>query len=214
VPLGRLPGRRLERLIRVHLDVREDALTRRLIAELRRARARGYLTPAELQAVCRWKSPRAIRLVRANGARQVRALTGRALGSRDEEGRLRALTRLRGVSVPMASAVLTLLHPRRYGVIDIRVWQLLHAAGAVSGSPRGVGLGFAHWRQFLEIVRRLAATLGVSARCVELALFHVHREYQRGRLYEAGAGRPPAGRRGGRDRPSRGPLAARRRPAG
>jgi hypothetical protein len=35
----------------------------------------------------------------------------------------------KGVSVPMASALLTLLDPKRYGVIDIRVWQLLHRMG-------------------------------------------------------------------------------------
>jgi hypothetical protein len=29
----------------------------------------------------------------------------------------------------MASALLTLLDPKRYGVIDIRVWQLLHRMG-------------------------------------------------------------------------------------
>jgi len=35
----------------------------------------------------------------------------------------------KGVSVPMASALLTLLDPKRYGVIDIRIWQLLHRMG-------------------------------------------------------------------------------------
>src|SRR5262245_65837734 len=96
---------------------------------LRAARERGYLTAAELEAVCRWKSPRAIHLIRSNAPRRVRALTGRALRARGERQRLEALTELRGVSVPMASALLTLLDPRRYGVLDIRVWQFLHEVG-------------------------------------------------------------------------------------
>lgn len=87
------------------------------------------------------------------------------------------------MSIPMASAVLTLLDPRRYGVIDIRVWQLLHRRGYVSGSRTGVGLRVTHWLQFLAMVRRLSARLGVTARQVERALFEIHRRRQRGTLY-------------------------------
>jgi hypothetical protein len=184
VPLGKLPHRELERLIRDHLRADEDAGTLALMARLRAARARGYLTAAELEAVCRWKSPRAIHLVRSNDRRRVRALTGRALRARGERQRLEALTALRGVSVPMASALLTLIDPRRYGVLDIRVWQLLHEVGAVTGRPRGAGFGFDHWAQFLETVRAFAVSLDVQARHVELALFRGHRAHQRGRLYD------------------------------
>jgi hypothetical protein len=73
----------------------------------------------------------------------------------------------------MASAVLTLLNPRRYGVIDIRVCQLLHAVGAVSTRSSGLGFTFNHWYQFLMIIRYFAEKLQVSARDVERAL-NVH----------------------------------------
>jgi hypothetical protein len=113
----------------------------------------------------------------------VRAATGRALRTRDEEGRLRALLVLKGVSVPMASSVLTLLDPRRYGAIDIRVWQLLERSGLVSGNRGGVGLGVSHWLRFLIVLRELSAALGISARNAERALFDLHRRGQRGTLY-------------------------------
>ena len=148
------------------------------------ARARGYLTRSELVAVCRWKSPRAIHLVRANSPRTIRAASRRALGTRSEERRLSALTQLRGVSVPMASAALTLLYPRRYGVVDIRVWQLLHRMGAVTRNPRGVGFTFETWSEFLVILRHFSRKLGVTARDVERALFDAHRARHRGRLYD------------------------------
>jgi len=198
--LRRVPYARLEPLLRDHLSTEEDEGTRALVRELRAARARGYLTRGELEAVCRWKSPRAIRHVRANTPRQVREATRAALGAPSEERRLEALIRLRGVSVPMASAVLTLLDPRRYGVIDIRVWQLLHEMGAVAGNRGGVGLGPGSWRQFLAVVRHFARRLGVKARDVERTLFDVHRAFQEGRLYRvAGAARPRgAGRGNGR----------------
>jgi hypothetical protein len=83
----------------------------------------------------------------------------------------------------MASAALTLLYPSRYGVLDIRVWQLLREAGLVTGAPRGVGFTADNWLQFLGVIRSLAARLRVGARAVEWALFLLHRERQAGRLY-------------------------------
>ena len=182
---------RLERLILRHLKVEEDEGTARLSRELRAARGRGYLTRSELEAVCRWKSPRAIHHVRANTAKEVRLATGLALSARSEERRLAALLQLKGVSVPMASAALTLLSPRRYGVIDIRVWQLLHAQGVVTRNAFGVGLSAGNWRQFLAVIRHFARKLRVKARDVERALFDAHRARQKGRLYRL---RPAKGR--------------------
>jgi hypothetical protein len=177
---------RLERVIRRHLSMEEDEGTARLCRDLRAARQRGYLKRSELEAVCRWKSPRAIHHVRANTASAVRRETHLALSTRSEEGRLAALLRLKGVSVPMASATLTLLSPRRYGVIDIRVWQLLHAHGVVTRNAVGVGLSPGNWRQFLAVIRHFARKLRVKARDVERALFDAHRARQKGRLYRVG----------------------------
>ncbi len=178
-----LPHRRLGTLIRSHLRTDEDPATIELIRRLRPARSRGYLTAAELEAICRWKSARAIRFIRANSRRAIRIATADALAARDERRRLEALTRLKGVSVPMASALMTLLDPRRYGVIDIRVWQLLFALRAVTSHPDGAGFSLNDWLQFLTIIRRLAGELKVKARDIERTLFAVHKEYQAGRLY-------------------------------
>jgi len=88
----------------------------------------------------------------------------------------------------VASAILTLLHPQRYGVLDIRAWQLLYRLGAVTSRPDGRGFGTSHWIEYLGILRRHARALGVSARAVEYTLFHCHRKYQAGRLYERAVG--------------------------
>lgn len=181
--LKRLPYRRLAPLIRDYLSA-EDEETESLIRELRPARERGYLTPSELEAVCRWKSPRALQHIKNNSPARVRGATSRALETRSERRRLETLLELEGVSVPMASAILMLLNPKRYGVIDIRVWQILHAVGAVTKKPKGVGFTFANWYQFLMIIRYLAKQFGVTAREVERALFKAHRKYQKGILYD------------------------------
>ena len=98
-------------LLKQHLSAEEETKTAALMRELRPARARGYLTREELEKVCRWKSARAIHLINRNSVARVRTATRRALTTRSERRRLEALTTLDGVSVAMASAILTLLNP-------------------------------------------------------------------------------------------------------
>jgi hypothetical protein len=116
-------------------------------------------------------------------------VTRAALATRSERRRLGALSRLRGVSVPMASAILTLVDPQRYGVLDIRVWQLLYTAGHVTKNPGGTGFTFDHWSRFLLVVRHFSKQLQVTARDVERSLFTVHRQHQQDRLYARAADR-------------------------
>jgi len=184
VALKKLPFRTVNVLLKQHLSAEEDTKTAALIRELRPARARGYLTRAELEKVCRWKSPRAIHLIRHNSVARAQAATRRALATRSERLRLEALRTLDGVSVPMASAILTLLDPRRYGVIDIRVWQLLYALGEVTKKSGGVGFNFNNWYQFLMKLRYFAGQLGVGARDIERSLFFAHQANQKGTLYQ------------------------------
>src|SRR5439155_20555271 len=118
-----------------------------------------------------------------NSAARVRTATWQALAPPSECRRLETLMRLDGVSVAMASAILTLLNPRRYGVIDIRAWQLWHGMEAVTKTPSGVGFSFDHCHQFLMIVRQFAEEFHVSARDIERSLFSAHQAYQKGTLY-------------------------------
>jgi hypothetical protein len=185
--LKKLPFRNVCVLLKHHLSTEQDVKAAALIRELRNARLRGYLTRAELEKVCRWKSPRAIRLIRHNSVARVRAATRRALATRSERLRLEALRTLDGVSVPMASAILTLLDPRRYGVIDIRVWQLLYALGEVTKKSSGIWFNYNNWYQFLMKLRYFAKKLRVSARDIERSLFFAHQANQKGTLYQ----RPP-----------------------
>src|SRR5262245_18924205 len=111
MPVVQATYSRLEPLVRAYLSFEEDPLTAELVARLRGARKRGHLTHSELQAVCYWKSPRAIHHVRSNSPASVRAATHAALATRSERRRLEALVALRGVSVPMASSILMLTNP-------------------------------------------------------------------------------------------------------
>ena len=119
-----------------------------------------------------------------NSTALIRRVSRAALASRSERRRMELLIGLRGVSVPIASAILTLIDPRRYGVLDIRAWQLLHALGVVERKPGGRGFGVQDWEQYLSVLRRHAKRLGTSPRAVEYTLFWSHRRRQTGRLYD------------------------------
>lgn len=185
---GRVPYRDLTALLTAVTVPPEDPGTAALIERLRGVRRAGVFGRRDFIAMCRWKSPRALPHYRRHSAATIRRVSRAVLATRSEARRLALLTDLGGVSVPTASAILTLLDPRRYGVLDIRVWQLLYALGAVSSRPDGRGFTLAHWTQFLALIRAQARALGLTARAVEWTLFGYHRTVQTGRLYAA-AGR-------------------------
>ena len=178
--------RSLTELLQRERLVAEDPETLELMRTLRGVRRRGSFTRREFLAMCRWKSPRARPHCERNPAFRVRRVSGLALATRSERRRLELLTGLHGVSVPMASAILTLIDPRRYGVLDIRVWQLLFRIRSVRWKPRGQGFTFRDWDRFLTELRHHARRLGVSVRTVEHTLFWCHRRLQAGTLYARG----------------------------
>ena len=174
----------LAELINSRLDRQESPKTAKTIRLLRRVKKSRGLSKADLEEVCRWKSPRAISLIRQNEPARIRRITKLAFATRDEKKRIALLTSLRGVGIPMASAILMLTGPKRYGVIDIRVWQLLYALGSVESNPRGRFLTSDNWHEYLMILRHHAKRLSVTAREVERNLFMYHKRTQRGLLYD------------------------------
>lgn len=182
--LKKLPYKRLQHLIGLHLSTKEYSDTQKIINELSIARERGYLTKPELVKVCRWKSPRVIKHIQRNRADAIKKITKEAFATRSEKMKLSLLTELYGVSVPMASSILMLTNPARYGVIDIRVWELLYEMGAVKSNADGMGFNFKQWYRYLMIIRYFAKKYKVTARDIERTLFNVHRLYQKGTLYK------------------------------
>ena len=183
MPLTVLPFPNLDTLICRHISKEEDPETADLIDRLSEVRKRGYFTRSELIEICRWKSPRVINHIYHNRAIRIQNIASAAFATRSEQQKLSLLTSLQGVGVPMASAILTLTNPRRYGVIDIRVWQLLHTMGAVHSNVNGTGFSYQQWNIFLNILRTFAKKYNVGARDIERTFFEVHKFYQKGKLY-------------------------------
>ena len=161
----------------------EDPPTAKIIKRLAHVRVDRELSRGEFLDVCYWKSPRGIRRCEKNSATRVEQITQKVFATRSEREKIDLLISLEGVSIPTASAILTLTDPRNYGVIDIRVWQVLHALESVTSNPKGQNFTFQHWDQFLQILRYHAGQRKVPTRLIELTLFEYHRDHQLGTLY-------------------------------
>lgn len=183
MPIKELPYDKLEPLIVENLSTEEWDETATLIKELKPAKQRGWLTKDELINICYWKSPRAIRHIKSNRSDTIKKVTEKAFSSRSEEVKISELTKLKGVSLPMASAMLMLTNPKRYGVIDIRVWEIMFALGTMRTNSKGVNFNFKEWYRYLIILRYFADKLKVKTRDIERTLFLVHKNYQTGQLY-------------------------------
>ncbi|HKW90581.1 MAG TPA: hypothetical protein VJX92_01705 [Methylomirabilota bacterium] len=195
MPLKRVPYRSLRALLRRELVREEHPPTAALIRRLAHVKRAGRFTRGEFLAMCRWKSPRARLHYERNSAATIRRASAAALGAQSERERIAVLTALPGVSVATASAILTLIDPLHYGVLDIRCWQLLFHIRSVEGNASGRGFTIPQWEQYLTRLRGHARALDVSARMIEYTLFHCHRKLQRGRLYDRAGARPAARRR-------------------
>lgn len=156
-----------------------------LMASLTHVRETGYFTHREFLTMCKWKEPRERRRQDwiANTENHVQTLSPQALSAPDESRRILHLCRLRGVGIPVASAFLTLVNPEHYGVIDIRVWQLLAFYQEVDYDPDGRALHVLHWLDYLDKIRLWVGEFNVSVRAIERTLFQHHRDIQTQRLY-------------------------------
>lgn len=165
------------------LETKEDQKTADLMRALSHIKRSKVVTKDEFLNICRWKSARPLSHYRKNSESTIQSVLKSVLSTRSERHRLGLLTSLKGVGVPTASAILTLIDPQRYGVIDIRVWQLLYAINSVRSNPAGAGFTFRHWYHYLCKLRYWAKRLKTSTRLVELTLFKHHKKLQTGKLY-------------------------------
>ena len=77
---------------------------------------------------------------------------------------------LRGVGVPVASAVLALIFPEGYGVIDFRGWR------QIFGEERS-SYTIADYKRYLAELRHLADELGWPVQEVDLAIWEYDRRH-------------------------------------
>jgi hypothetical protein len=135
----------------------------------RRARKRGYYTKTDFMTVYRWKSSRSSGRAAENSPAAIRRQTRIAFTTDDEAERMRALTELAGVGVPVGSTLLHFAFPRLYPILD---WRALESLGQKRRSTYPIGF----WIAYLEACRRLARENRVQLRTLDKALWQYSRE--------------------------------------
>jgi len=153
---------------------RETEGLKKRFARLRAERGAFFLTKSEFDEVLRWKLRGQIGRQRSRRAGNtdelIRAVTGLALSLCHEdkdyelELRLGILCSLRGVEVPVASAILALVSPEEYAVIDFRGWRQIFGEERTSFS-------ISDYKRYLAKIRELARELGWQPQEVDLAIW-------------------------------------------
>ncbi len=86
----------------------------------------GDYTLANLEAIVRWKSERAVHYLIGNSNEKIRrVLAVAASPEATTEAAVKALLELHGVDLPVASAILAAIYPERYTVLDYRALEAL-----------------------------------------------------------------------------------------
>lgn len=107
---------------------------------------KGEYTLANLEAIVRWKSERLVQYLIGNSSVNIqRSLEVAASPESSTAEAMTALLELRGVDIPMASAILAAIYPEKYIELDLRA---LEGLGMVRQDVR-------FYEEYLEFCRRL-----------------------------------------------------------
>ena len=102
----------------------------------------------------------------------VEKVTKEAFKETDERKKMEELCKLKGVGIPMASAILTIVFPNKYAVIDIRCIEMLNKLNLTIKKHITLNV----WLEYLIIIRNLAKDNGLTPREIDKILFAMHKE--------------------------------------
>ena len=129
-----------------------------------------FLDKGRFLKLAGWKSERPKRRYEQNTDAFVREVTELAFQQSDDRLGLHILTALKGVGMPVASALLHFAFPDRYPILDFHVVNTLRRAGLWQGA-KAPDFTLADWLKFTEVMRERAGSLGVHMRVLDKALW-------------------------------------------
>jgi len=136
-----------------------------------KARKRGYLTFNEFYNICMWKSVRPKKKYLQNKG-NIKKISKMAFSEKDELKKINTLCNLKGVGISTGSAILSVVYPTKYPVIDIRcLSQLYHLE-----ISKFKNVSEKTWLNYLKIMRKEARRLRTTPRKLDMALFAMHKE--------------------------------------
>lgn len=159
-------------------DYDETEALKQKLRLLRETRIPFFLEAAELEPIFKWKLGSQYRRglwqrsTNSNAAYLIATKAAFEVHEAELEYQIELsfgfLTALRGVGVPVASAILALVEPSKYCVIDFRGWRLLFG-------ERRASFGIGHYKRYLAQVKKLSNELGWSPQETDLAIWELDR---------------------------------------
>ena len=146
--------------------------------ERRFREGRAYLDKGHFVEIAKWKSQRPLRHYESNDDDLVQQVTTLAFAARRDDLRLRILTLLKGVGVPVASTILHFAFPDEYPIMDVRAVTTLTQLGLWT---RPVQFSVADWQVYTDLMRDHAKRLDVTLRELDKALWKFDEARTRGR---------------------------------
>lgn len=130
----------------------------------------GQRTLTNLDIIYRWKSARSVGHLARNKPEDIDRCLKQAVDAWDDSAAMTALVRvsakqtgLHGVQVPVASAILTAINPKRFTVID---YKALYSLGHPQSSPN---VDF--YLEYLSACRDIATAQNIGLRTLDRALW-------------------------------------------
>lgn len=134
---------------------------------------RGFLEFREFYKICMWKSSRQKKKYIEN-SESVEKVSRKAFFEKDEIKKIKILCEgLKGVGIPTASAILSVVWPERYAVIDVRCLDMLNEI-ADTGIKKS--MSYKNWLNYLMKMRELSREHNITPRQLDMALFAMHKE--------------------------------------
>lgn len=140
-------------------------------------KSRGYANMEELLEMVKWKFPIAIRHVNIpnNTEEDVKKLTEIVLSENLSDSlKVRVLMGLTGIKERMASAILTLMFPEKYGTFDINARKALENLGFIKAGEFS-DYKLKDYMEYLKIIRKIARKIKCTPRDIDRSLYYYGR---------------------------------------
>ncbi len=156
------------------IDFDETERLKKQLYSLKQIRKPFYLNSDDFEQILRWKLRqqygRVKHLTCKNTVEVIHDITAVAFSIKHKDNdylldlRIKLLTVLKGVEIPVASAILALCFPEQYAVIDFRGWRQIFGEGKHSFTLN-------EYKRYLKEIKGLANELGWLPQEVDLAIW-------------------------------------------
>jgi len=145
------------------------------IAAKRKIRIPFYLDLEELNEILKFKLQnqynRQKSLRQINENQTIKDITKLALNIKTEnpeymdEIRIKLLSTMKGINVPTASAILALVFPKKYAIIDRRTWRYLNP------DNKKTSFTINDYLSYLKVIRNCSKELSIDPQLIDMALW-------------------------------------------